>query len=255
MRKVGATFRALLLVVVTLYVAALPAQAQVALSQSSGPNFSLTNSVFPVYAYPVATVTGNGTAKFNIGSVSTITCRVTGTYSAANTAILVSNDNTNFTAISWLPVGGGPAVTSITANGLYMANVGGGMTQLQFSNTGTFTGTSQIFKCTGSATQATDIAGYGTLSADPCQDKTLQKQSVQISGTAPNTVVAIPLATGKTTFVCDFSVVTGTAATSVQVKAGTGTTCGTGTVNLTGAMGITVGQQLFFGWGGTVFGP
>lgn len=235
-----------------LALASLPSLAQVALTVVPQP--SLTNSVFPINRYPIATVTGNGTAKFNIGSVSTITCRVTGTYTVASTALQVSNDNSNFTTIAWLPLGGGPGVTSIIANGIYQANVGGGLTQLQVNNTGTFTGTSQIFNCTGSATNAMDNASFDTLPGDPCQDKTIQKKSLPISGTAPSTVIAIPNVAGKTTFVCDFSVVVGTGATGVTVSAGTGATCGTGNIALTGSMPITPGQQLFFGWGGSTFG-
>lgn len=235
MKKLFQYVLLLLIALAYFWVPTESAQAQVTLSTQAGPNFSLTNTVYPTYRYPLGTVTGNGTAKLNIGSVSTVTCRVTGTYTVASTAIQVSNDNTNFTTIAWLPVGGGSSVTSITANGLYQANLGGGMTQMQFNNTGTFTGTSQIFNCSGSATLAMDVAGYDTLPADPCQDKTIGKLGVAINiSTATTTQLVAPVA-GQKIYVCNVFALEG-ASQVITFQEGTGATCGTGTVNMTGAM-------------------
>lgn len=224
--------------------------AQVTLSGPTTP----FNPVVPNELYSLITITGNGTGTIALQGDSTIILRITGTYTAATTQFLVSNDNTNFTplalsALSTTLDGSILSGANTAVNGLYTAGVTG-MTQLRVINSGTFTGTSQIIRVIGTANPG---AASGTV-PDPCQDKMVLKQSVGISGTAPSTVIAIPNTAGKTTFVCDISLVDGTAATSIQIKAGTGTTCGTNTVNLTGAIPITVGQQMFAGWGGTVFG-
>lgn len=240
-------FRWLSVALLSLVAFWIPTEAQVTLTPQSGPNFSLTNSVYPTYRYQLATITGNGTGTVNIGSVSTITCRVTGTYTVASTAIQLSNDNTNFTTIAWLPVGGGPSVTSITANGLYQANAGGGITQMRFNNTGTFTGTSQIFNCSGSATQAMDIASFDTLPGDPCQDKTIKKLSVPVGISTATTTQLVALVAGQTIFPCEISVVIG-ASTTVVLEYGTGSNCGTGTTTLSG---VVPASTYYVGFGGT----
>jgi hypothetical protein len=213
--------------------------AQVTLSQSSGPNFSLTNSVFPNLNYPVATVTGTGTAKFFTGGVSSASIRITGTYSASLVNIQVSNDNVNFTTVPLQNYGLGSSVTALTGastvvNGLYSINLAG-MTQIQVNAT-SITGTSMILKFVGSATVGPTIE----VAPDPCL--TAVKVQVPIPSGTGTTQIAAPV-TGQQVFVCGVYVV-GAATMTVQVNQGTGATCGTGTTTLTGVMTPATGSAV-----------
>lgn len=256
--------RKLLSILVTLFlvccVGLASLQAQVTTASTTGPNFSLTNSTLPTVVLPVFTVTGTGNATTNLGGFGMAVVNISGTYSSINLNLQLSNGGAaGYSNATLIPVTGGQPLQTLSGantavNGQYFMAIAG-MTSLKVLSNATFTGTSAIIRITATAIMRPDIPLF--LAADPCMDKNMTKQSVAISGTAPNAIKAIPLATAKNIYVCEISVITGTAATSVQVKAGTQTTnpCDTGAVNLTGAMGITVGQQLFGGWGGTVFGP
>lgn len=223
-------------------------------AQTSGTVYS----VFPNAKYPLQSFTATGSGCLTLNGLSAGSLRVAGTFTNFTVTFGLANDSNstcatgNFTNANVLPMAGGPATSSVSSAGLYLVNLAA-MSQLKITATcSSCTGTITI-QMMASAAQATEIP-IRPPDADPCQDPEVQKQSAAITGTAPSTVVAITNTAGKTTFVCDINVVTGTSATSVQIKAGTGATCGTGTVNLTGAVPIAVGQQFFGGWGGTVFG-
>src|SRR2546429_169957 len=134
-------------------------QAQVTLGATTSPNFSLTNTVFPTYGYPLVTITGTGNNTFNIGSTSGLVMRVTGTSSASNVNIQGTNDGTNFTSLQLIPFPGqglGLVTTNTltggatTSAGLYYINTGA-MTKIKILSTATFTGPNLILQFTGSA--------------------------------------------------------------------------------------------------------
>lgn len=226
MRKLGTILVGVMLALACL---CMEASAQVTLSSQPGPNFSLTNSVFPTYRYPLATVTGNGTAKFNIGSVAYITCRVTGTYTVATTQVQLSNDGANFST-----------VVTISTNGMFSIAAGGGLTQLQLSNVGTFTGTSQVFNCSGSTTDMTTFVG------DPCQSNFVTKKSVSIAISTATTTQLVALSAGQTIYPCELSIVIG-ASTTAQLETGATATCGTPAA----LSGVVPASTFYVGFGGT----
>jgi hypothetical protein len=228
-------FRNLTLAVLALLAVAAAAHAQVTLGSQTGPAFSSNNLFFPNFNYPVATITGNGSAVINLGGVSTLSIRITGTYTASTTQLSLSNDSTNFTPAMLTNISNGQSGTTLSGtaaavNGLYVMNAAG-MTQLKITNSGTFTGTSQILKVVGSATP-----GVGSVAQpDPCQDKSAGKTSVAISiSTATTTQVVAPVA-GQRVYICNFFALEGASAT-VQLTQGTGATCGSSTSNITGNM-------------------
>lgn len=217
------------------------------------------NALFPnsKFASPYS-FTATGSACLNLNGLSAFSLTVSGTWTNFTVQVQDSNNSNstcatgNFTTVQVTPEAGGAALSTISANGTFRYNFAAMMQSKLVVTCSSCTGTIKL-DATASAAVGADIP-IGPISADPCQDKTVQKTSVAITGTAPNTVKAIPLAAGKQTTVCELIIVTGASATSVTISAGTGTTCGTGNVALTGAMPITAGQQLFVGWGGAVWG-
>jgi hypothetical protein len=241
MRKTNVLF----LLAVLLVCLALPTAAQVTLSGAAGPAFSSSSTYYPNFSYQTATATGTGSAVINLGGVSTGVIRFTGTYSALTSAIQVSNDNTNYTTVPLLPVGGGAAITNAGGaasanNGLYYVALAG-MTQLKWNVTA-FTGTSAILTLKASATSILDTQ-INPPAGNPCLDRTnvLQSQSVIISTAV--TVKIVDTSTTTKIYPCWFTGSFG-ASTTMQLIYGTNvsTDCDTTPTVLTGVYTPATGQ-------------
>jgi hypothetical protein len=192
--------------------------------------------------------------------MSGFTIQVTGTYSASNFNIQGSVDGTNYTTLALLPVSGGQLVltqsgASTAVNGSYYVQNISSFKSLKFL-LNSFTGTSISVQPFGSL--ATGLTtSFGPLPADPCQDKNFIKSSAVINVGTATTGVVVPAVTGKQTWVCDIQATLAGTTPTVQLKIGTQTTnpCDTAATNLSGALAPVAGTQLFWGWGGAVYGP
>ena len=92
----------------------------------------------------------------------------------------------------------------------------------------------------------TNPAGYG----DPCKNPAAPTANASISVSSATTTQLVALSTGKSVYVCQFTIA-GTTGGSVQLEYGTGTTCTTPTV-LTGAISVTTASPISMGWGGAL---
>jgi hypothetical protein len=91
--------------------------------------------------------------------------------------------------------------------------------------------------------QTQGTCGAGPI-ADPCQNSQFTKISAPVSFSGTTVTQVIPLVSGKTIYVCGYSLgVTGTAPTITWVF-GTGANCGTGLASISGAIPITTGSNV-----------
>lgn len=88
---------------------------------------------------------------------------------------------------------------------------------------------------------------------DPCASPFTAKQAAVINIGAAATTEIVPLAAGKTIYVCHWAFTLAGTTPSFTFKNGTGTNCGTGTASLSGVMLPTSGSYLTGGYIGTLF--
>jgi cytochrome c biogenesis factor len=134
--KLKNILRSSLLVLLVCFVAALaPLSAQVVMSGTTGPSYSSSNTYFPTFFYPTATVTGSGTGTFKISGVATVVLRISGTFTSGAITVSVSNDGTNYSVVNVNPVAATTTATaSIAANGMYAFSTAG-MTSVKYTST------------------------------------------------------------------------------------------------------------------------
>lgn len=88
--------------------------------------YPFTNPTYiPTAAGSEINLTAAGTYVFQSNGLAAATVRITGSRAALSATIQGTNDGTNWTTLQAIPVGGGPAVTTITANGFWTVNVAG----------------------------------------------------------------------------------------------------------------------------------
>lgn len=129
------TRSALLVLLVCLVAALAPLSAQVVMSGTAGPAFSSSNTYFPTFVYPTATITGSGTGIIKVSGTATVVLRVAGTFTSGALTVSVSNDGTNYTVVNVNPVAATTTATaSISANGMYAVSTAG-MTSIKYTST------------------------------------------------------------------------------------------------------------------------
>lgn len=80
----------------------------------------------PTARKAAATITAStGTYEFITNGTSALTIRVSGTRTSMTAAVQGTNDDSTWTTLQLIPVGGGAIATSITANGFWMVNSAG----------------------------------------------------------------------------------------------------------------------------------
>lgn len=172
----------------------------------------------PVTSLPLVTISATCTSTCPIQAVNgnnTVAFQVAGTHSAFTLAIQGTTDNTNYSTLTVTAVAGGATSTSITANGLYTANIAG-LTNVKYSLTA-LTGTNVTLKASFTAATPSGAGGSGggggsvTQGTSPWVDNITQWNSVNLGspsnyGTSPG-AVAVP---GVNAFVTNSVAVTGT---------------------------------------------
>lgn len=197
------------------------------------------------------TANGLGGATVRISGLSgTLVAAIQG----SNDALSVANASANWTTIQFIPVGGGSVASSITANGFYAFNPGG-LTRFRVHVT-TLSGGSHVVTIGAAGTAApnalyllnpqavsgpvgiVDSGGVNNLSVDSnggaltnrSSDYPLGAVPLTASATGTTAAVTATLAgtSGKTTYICGYSIMT--SATSATVVAPTITGLITGTM-------------------------
>ena len=180
---------------------------------------------------------------------STLTIQLTGTWSATVQFEVSADNQATWQGINAQPIPNGQQVTSATGNGVWQADVAG------FTNARLRVSAFSSGTVVAQASLVFGITGITSQPVDPCASAAIAKSSKSIAISSSTTTVIQAGATGKTVFVCAFTLVYASGTTpTAQFEFGTGGTCTSPTV-LTGAMNLqaTAGTALIAGAGHTLF--
>lgn len=110
----------------------------------------------PTAVLSATTFTTTGDYTFNANGVSAVAVRVSGSPTGLAATFQGSNDNTNWTSLPAMPVGGGDIVSAISSTGFWRVD-SGGFTKVRLHVTALSSGTA-IVQATGTAAPASNDA-------------------------------------------------------------------------------------------------
>lgn len=236
-----------------------------ALVSAIAQTYPVSNPTFiPNAVGTQATFAAPGDSYFVCAGVSGATLSIQGTFTGLTAVVRATNDtgtpstSLNWTNVSARPVGfpPGPAVTSLTATGLFRVNCNG-YTVLNLHVTAVSTGSA---KARFVSSPASESVHAGFAGGDPCADPNIAKTTQPYAVSTAVTTLIKDSAAGKLIYPCSYQIVNHTAAAgSVQFEYGTkvSTDCDTGATAMTGVMDLpsTIGGTIQAFPGASFLGP
>lgn len=115
---------------------------------NAAPTYPINNPTYiPTAVLPTANLTTTGDVYFDVNGTNAVSVQLSGTHGSvvaavqgSNQPMSVANASATWTTLSAVPVAGGAAVTSLTANGIWLVN-GAGLTRVRLHVTTMASGT------------------------------------------------------------------------------------------------------------------
>lgn len=226
------------------------------IATSKAQVYPTTNPTYiPSAVLPVVAMTTTGDQYFVLQNGNSFSVRFSGSHGSLVAAVRVSNDPVSVAAASatWttIPVylaGGGQPTSSITANGLYVANVAG-YTRVNVHVTTMASGTLNV-NMAGSFQTPVPVVAY----ADPCQSPFVQKSSAKINVGATTTTKIVDVSGSTAIYVCSFSFSLAGTTPTFKFVSGTNASadCDTGAADQSGLYAPLTGSTIGLSGQGTV---